>query len=79
MLLEFRMKSTPEGAEVTVNGRTLLFAGVTTSQLQHGVYLYYTHSFLVQDAFPYLTPNQREFLMTGLFPEEFAALCGPDD
>jgi hypothetical protein len=31
---------------------------------------------LIQNAFPYLTPNEREFLITGITPEEWAKEFG---
>jgi hypothetical protein len=31
---------------------------------------------VIQNAMPNLTPDQREFLMTGLLPEDFEALKG---
>ena len=31
---------------------------------------------LIQDAFPDLTPDQREFLLTGITPEEWDELFG---
>lgn len=34
---------------------------------------------LVQDAFPTLSPSQREFLMTGVTDEEWNAEFPPDD
>ena len=34
---------------------------------------------LVQNAFPYLNAEQREFLMTGITPEEWEQLFGHDD
>lgn len=33
----------------------------------------------IQDEFPELTTDQREFLMTGITPEEWATLGGSDD
>lgn len=33
---------------------------------------------LVQDAFPELTPDQREFIMSGATPEEWANIFPPD-
>jgi hypothetical protein len=33
---------------------------------------------LIQHAFPTLTPNQREFLMTGYTPEDWDKLFGHD-
>lgn len=34
--------------------------------------------YLIQDAFPMLNADQREFLMTGVTPEEWAATFGED-
>ena len=33
----------------------------------------------IQDAFPNLTADQREFLMTGATPEEWDAIFGDND
>ena len=33
----------------------------------------------IQDAFPMLTPEQREFIMTGIVPEKWNELFGGDD
>jgi len=34
---------------------------------------------LIQDALPHLNAEQREFLMTGITPEEWAKTFPPDD
>ena len=34
---------------------------------------------LIQNAFPYLTPDEREFLITGITKEEWAELFGRDE
>jgi hypothetical protein len=34
---------------------------------------------LIQEAFPYLTPDEREFLMTGTPPEVWEKLFGPGE
>jgi hypothetical protein len=33
---------------------------------------------MIQDAFPHLTPSQREFILTGISPEEWDATF-PDE
>jgi hypothetical protein len=33
---------------------------------------------LVQDAMPHLTPDEREFIMTGITPEEWAETFGEE-
>mgnify|MGYP001451363587 CR=1 FL=1 len=33
----------------------------------------------IQDAMPHLTPDQREFIMTGVTPEEWNEMCPPED
>jgi hypothetical protein len=34
---------------------------------------------LIQDAFPHLTAEQREFIKTGLTPDDWAAMCGLEE
>ena len=34
---------------------------------------------LIQDAFPHLTPDEREFLKTGITPEEWDEYVSPDE
>ncbi|MCI0558668.1 MAG: hypothetical protein MN733_09245 [Nitrososphaera sp.] len=34
-----------------------------------------THGLPIQDAMPELTDEQREFIMTGITPDEWKALC----
>jgi len=36
-------------------------------------YLSWREGMLIQDAMPHLSPEQREFLMTGIIPEEWDA------
>ena len=33
---------------------------------------------LIQDAFPFLSPGEREFLMTGITPEEWDSIFGDE-
>lgn len=40
--------------------------------------LAYEQGKLVQDAFPNLTPEQREFIITGITPEEWTSIFGED-
>jgi len=39
----------------------------------------YESGTVIQLAAPNLTPDEREFIMTGLLPEEFDALMADDD
>ena len=34
---------------------------------------------LIQEALPYITPDEREFLMTGILPDEWDTLFAEDD
>lgn len=34
---------------------------------------------LIQDALPYLSAEQREFLISGMTPSEFSELLGPEE
>jgi hypothetical protein len=39
----------------------------------------YENGALVQDAFPHLSPEEREFLMTGITPEEWEENFGTEE
>ena len=47
---------------------------ITPEQL----YAYENFGVLLQDAFPNLTPSQREFIKTGITPEEWYDFFGED-
>lgn len=34
---------------------------------------------LIQDIFPHITPDEREFLMTGITPSEWEEYMAPED
>jgi hypothetical protein len=39
----------------------------------------YNRGAMIQDAFPHLTPSQREFILTGISPEEWDATFPEED
>ena len=47
-------------------------------ELRHSYYNWKSGQ-LIQDAFPYLNSNEREFIMTGLNPDEWVELMGEDE
>jgi hypothetical protein len=47
---------------------------ISTSQAEA-----YSAGALVQDAFPHLDADQREFLITGIAPGEWDAALGPEE
>lgn len=42
-------------------------------------YLRWRKGELIQKAFPMLSPAEREFIKTGITPEEWNAVFGPDE
>lgn len=42
-------------------------------------YLKWENGMLAQDAFPNLTPDEREFILTGLLPGEWEELLGEEE
>jgi hypothetical protein len=59
-------------------GRTAIFPNVTERQMIKGGASCLKGE-LVQNAFPFLSVDQREFLLTGLFPEEWDKIFGEED
>lgn len=41
--------------------------------------IYYSKGALIQDAFPHLSPEEREFFMTGITAEEWVEHFGTED
>lgn len=52
------------------NGNTL-YMNVPLEALNQGFYDWQVRNRFVQDAFPFLTTDEREFLMTGISSEEW--------
>lgn len=48
---------------------------ITTEQLDN----YYVKGMLLQNAFPNLSPSQREFIMTGLTSKEWDEIFGEEE
>jgi len=53
----------------STKGKQMLFF-IPVSRFEQGVKDYKAGA-MVQDAFPFLSPNEREFLISGLLPSEF--------
>mgnify|MGYP001159985176 FL=1 len=48
-------------------------------ELDPNDYVNWKHGMNIQDALPYLTADEREFIKTGITPEDWAAEIGPDE
>ena len=46
---------------------------------EHDLFRWKQECLLVQDVFPHLSADEREFLMTGITPEEWNEAFGGDD
>ena len=80
MILRFKVRPVPEGIEVATErdwNKTMIFKNVTVESMKRGAKDYESGS-LIQDAFDFLNPDQREFLMTGMTPEEWEEMFGEE-
>ena len=59
-------------------GETTMVLPLSLGQLQQGIDAWDRGAY-VQDAFPTLNAGAREFLMTGILPEEFAKIFPKED
>lgn len=78
MLVKFSVAPAKAGVHVKVGRETMWFPNVTEEQLVAGKVAYFSGAY-IQDAYPFLTPEQREFLMTGLRPDQRDELYGEED
>lgn len=70
-LYEFERQSPLTGK---INTMTLPIAPV-----QFQAWVEHKNPRFIQDAFPQLTPDQREFLLTGYTPEDWDAIFGEEE
>lgn len=78
MLQPFTVERVDGGVEVIVRGRKMFFPEIEPSYMEYAMKRYCSGQ-LVQDAFSRLNADQREFLMTGMTPEEWDEyLLNPD-
>ena len=69
------------GCKVTVRsplGETTMFLRTTEEALYAGLAQMQTGKF-VQDAFPRLNADEREFLISGMTPEKWEETFGPEE
>lgn len=69
MFQHFTTFSTPFGVDVVIGRTEMSFPDVSIEQMEAGEDAYAAGAY-IQDAFSFLTPEQREFLMTGIRPDE---------
>ena len=80
MILRFKVRPVPEGIEVATERdweKIILFQNITVESMQDGMKDYESGS-LIQDAFDFLNADQREFLMTGMTPEDWKEMFGEE-
>lgn len=73
-----------QGLLVNVNEQVTVFPGIEFDQMEMAMRRYYRDNLLVQQAFSFLNADQREFLLSGLLPDQFDEFCrsleeGEDD
>ena len=78
MLLDVDCIEKDNGVLVTINNKSQFFPDACTESIILG-YLSYYLGLKIQDAFPFLNKDQREFLMTGTTPEEWDQLFSKEN
>lgn len=76
MLMPFSAFPHPAGCRIVIARKEMIFPDVSTQDLWKANVAYHKDSLKVQDAFPFLNADQREFLMTGPTPQEWDTLFG---
>jgi hypothetical protein len=74
-MLNFGVTPMPGGVDVATErdwDKKMFFEGVTLEDMTRGALAYYEEEKFIQDAFPFLNSDEREFLMTGMTPEDWA-------
>ena len=69
---------TSEGCVTRIGGYAMLFPGVTLEQMRAANEKYMSGAY-IQDAYNFLTSDQRDFLMTGLTPGQWDELFAEEE
>ena len=67
-----------DGVAVSYEGKTMVMPRLTVEQLEVRLAMW-RKGMNIQDAFPMLNADEREFLMTGITPEEWDDLFGEEE
>lgn len=81
MTSDWNVKGVDDGSIVTLtvgDQRKSMVIHAYPSTIWYGLRKWESGAF-VQDAFPGLTAEEREFLMTGMTPEEWAEIFGEEE
>lgn len=74
---DYEVSELPEGLRITRTSMMTRKRNTMTLPVTSAQFIRYTRgNELIQDVFPDLTPDQREFIQTGSTPEEWAAVFG---
>ena len=68
-----------DGATVSYKGKTMVLPSLTVEQFEVRMQWWMEKGMNIQDAFPMLGDDEREFLLTGLTPEEWDDLFGEEE
>ena len=75
-----RFKHTIDGDKVHIEGQCVITKKpVKLTVPLTGFRAYYDQGLKIQDAFPMLDRNTREYLVSGMSAEGFAQVCGPEE
>lgn len=64
--------------EINYQGK-LLVVKQPYDKMDRSLYLFECKNYFIQDAFPYLTEDEREFILTGIIAEEWDEMFGDEE
>lgn len=76
-LMPYKVEPYADGVNVVI-GQTAMFYDGVTPELMKEAQAIYDSGAKIQDAFPFLSSDEREFLISGLTPETWNKLFGDE-
>ena len=64
---------------IRTGNKQMILTGITIQQMNQGWYNWMVEDMFIQDAFPFMTRSEREFLQTGILPDEWDAIFKDKD
>ena len=80
MIQHFNILPRQDGVLIRLTSdKEMFFPNITEEQMDKVLNDYYIVGLPIQNAFPFLNPDQREFLQTGIASEEWEEIFGGEE
>ena len=79
MGLQYNLESLSDNLTAIYHAGKSMILEVSLDEINQAWYNWQMKGFMIQEAFPRLTPEEREFLLTGITPDEWKKIFSGEE